>query len=72
MTSRMASMDGTDPPGELIHNAMSALGSSAARVSSCVASSVPLSSSSTPSSTRTRRSSNWSRTRSLKAGLVSS
>ena len=72
MTSRMASMDGTDPPGELIHSATSAAGSSAARVSSCVASSVPLSSSSTPSSTRIRRSSNCSRTRSLKVGFLSS
>jgi hypothetical protein len=54
MTSRMASMDGTDPPGEWIHSAMSAAGSSTARVSSWVASSVPLSSSSTPSSTRIR------------------
>ena len=47
-------MDGTDPPGELIHSATSAAESSAARVSSCVASSVPLSSSSTPSSTKIR------------------
>ena len=54
MMSRMASMDGTDPPGELIHRATSAAGSSAASASSCVASSVPLSSSSTPSRTRIR------------------
>ena len=32
MTSRMASIDGTEPPGELIQSAMSAAGSSAASV----------------------------------------
>jgi hypothetical protein len=72
MTSRMASMDGTDPPGELIHKATSAAGSSAASISSWVASSVPLSSSSTPSSTRIRRSSICSRMRSLNSGFLSS
>ena len=55
MTSRIASMDGTEPPGELIHSATSASGSSSASVSNCVASRVPLSSSSRPSRTSTRR-----------------
>ena len=36
MTSRMASIDGTEPPGELIHSAMSAAGSSSASVRSWV------------------------------------
>ena len=54
MTSRIASIDGTDPPGEWIHSVMSFAGSSVARAISCVASSVPLSSSSVPSSTSTR------------------
>src|SRR5690348_17242841 len=66
MMSRMASMDGTEPPGELIHSATSVAESSAASASNCVISKVPLSSSSTPSSTSTRRSSSCSRARSLK------
>lgn len=54
MTSRIASIEGTDPPGEWIHSAMSDASSSAASARSCVASSVPLSSSRGPSSTSTR------------------
>src|SRR5690554_2657245 len=56
ITSRMANMAGTDPPGEWIHREMPADGSSVASAISWVASSVPLSSSRGPSSTSTRRS----------------
>ena len=54
ITSRIASIDGTDPPGEWIQREMSEASSSAASASSCVAIRVPLSSSSGPSSTSTR------------------
>ncbi len=54
MMSRIASIDGTEPPGEWIQSAISARGSSVESASSCVISSVPLSSSRAPSSTSTR------------------
>jgi hypothetical protein len=72
ITSRMASIEGTDPPGEWIHNAMSFLGFSLARASSCVASTMPLSSSSTPSRTSTRWLKNRSRSRWSNIGCFSS
>jgi hypothetical protein len=72
MTSRIASIDGTEPPGELIQSAMSAAGSSSARVRNWAASRVPLSSSSTPSRTSTRRSSRVRRNRSVKTGIFAS
>ena len=70
ITSRIASIDGTEPPSEWIHNAMSRSGSSAARVRICVASKVPLSSSSVPSSTTIRCPSNRCRADSLNSGAL--
>src|SRR5690606_15266204 len=54
IVSRIASIEGTEPPGEWIHSAMSAEACSVARAIIWVASRVPLSSSRAPSSTSTR------------------